>query len=91
MNDDTRGAPFARTPEFGNRTKLQLCIASALAAGVIATAGIADARITKIEMTRTTAFGGYSFDGVGQVRQDRRNRDRRSGIRPTPGTPSSST
>ena len=25
-----------------------------------------DARITKIEMTRTTAFGGYSFEGVGQ-------------------------
>ena len=61
------GVPFARTPEFGNRRKLQLCIASALAAGVFAAAGSADARITKIEiLTRTIAFGGYSFDGVGQ-------------------------
>jgi len=65
MNEGTR-VPFARTPEFGNRRKLQLGIAAAFAAGMVAVAGVADARITKIEMTRTEAFGGYSFEGVGK-------------------------
>src|SRR5207247_1581378 len=45
-----------------------MSIASALAtAGVLVTAPAADARTTKLEITsRTIAFGGYSFVGVGQ-------------------------
>ena len=66
MNDGKCGAPFARTPELGNKRKLHLCIAGALAAGMVA-AGAVDARTTKIEiLSRTIAFGGYAFDGVGQ-------------------------
>ena len=46
---------------------LQLGIAAALAAGLLGGASIADARTTRIQiLTRTTAFGGYSFPGVGQ-------------------------
>ena len=46
---------------------MQFGIASALAAGILAATSIADARTTKIEiLTRAIAFGGYSFDGVGQ-------------------------
>ena len=55
----------ARTPD--GSMLLQLSIATALAAGMLLATSIADARTTKIEITsRTIAFGGYSFDGVGQ-------------------------
>lgn len=65
MNE--HGAPFARAPEFSRRRLLQLGIAGALAAGMVAASSIADARTTKIDITsRTIAFGGHSFAGVGQ-------------------------
>jgi hypothetical protein len=61
------GAPFAHTPEFSRRRLLQLGIAGALAAGMMAATSVADARTTKIEISsRTLAFGGHSFAGVGQ-------------------------
>jgi hypothetical protein len=60
------GVRFARTPEFTKRRLLQLSIASALATGIVAAASVADARTTHIQIQRTTAFGGYSFPGVGQ-------------------------
>lgn len=67
MADVKRDTPFPRTPEFSNRRLLQLGIASALAAGMLGGASVADARTTTIQiLTRTTAFGGYSFPGVGQ-------------------------
>ena len=63
-----RRAPFRRTPKFAKRNLLQLSITSALAAsGILLTAPAADARTTKLDITsRTIAFGGYSFTGVGQ-------------------------
>ncbi len=63
-----RSAPFRRTPKFAKRNLLQLSIASALAAtGMLVATSIADARTTKLQITsRTIAFGGYSFAGVGQ-------------------------
>src|SRR5215813_4446953 len=46
---------------------LHLSIAAAVAAGLLGGASVADARTTKIQiLTHTTAFGGYSFPGVGQ-------------------------
>jgi len=46
---------------------LHLSIGAALAAGLLGSASIADARTTNIQiLTRTTAFGGHSFPGVGQ-------------------------
>ena len=68
MNDGTRGVPFARTPEFSNRKKLQLCIAGALAAGALVAGSAADARIVSIVSISapTVAFGGFSWPGVGQ-------------------------
>ena len=50
------------------RNLLQLSITSALAAsGILLATSAADARTTKLEITsRTIAFGGYSFAGVGQ-------------------------
>src|SRR5215813_7521677 len=46
---------------------LHLSIAAAVAAGLLGGASVADARTTKIQiLTRATAFGGYSFPGVGQ-------------------------
>jgi len=46
---------------------LRVGVAGLLAAGVLAGASIADARTTRIQiLSRTTAFGGYSFSGVGQ-------------------------
>ncbi|HEY3246633.1 MAG TPA: alpha/beta hydrolase domain-containing protein, partial [Phycisphaerae bacterium] len=61
-------APFRRTAKFAKRNLLQLSIASALAAtGMLAATSAADARTTKLQITsRTIAFGGYSFAGVGQ-------------------------
>jgi hypothetical protein len=70
MVDIELGAPFSRTPEFNKRRLLQLAIASALAAGMLVATSLADARTTKIEiLSKTTAFGGYSFDGVGQYQR----------------------
>jgi hypothetical protein len=61
MIDVGLGASSSRTPEFTTRRLLQLGIASALAAVILAAAPIADARTTKIEiLTRTIAFGGYA-------------------------------
>jgi hypothetical protein len=63
-----RNVPFRRAPECKRRTLLQLSIASALAAtGMLVATSVADARTTKLQITsRTIAFGGYSFAGVGQ-------------------------
>src|SRR5207247_10197270 len=48
-----------RTPAFNKRKALQLAVAGALAAGMLA-APQAYSRITKIDITsRTTAFGNY--------------------------------
>ncbi len=59
--------PFARATEFSRRRMLQLGIASAVAAGLLAGASVADARITQITYTVVSpAFGGHSFPGVGQ-------------------------
>jgi hypothetical protein len=63
-----RNVPFRRALECKRRTLLQLSIASALAAtGMLVATSVADARTTKLQITsRTIAFGGYSFAGVGQ-------------------------
>ena len=56
--------PFERN-RASSSGLVAVAVASALAAGMLSTP--AQARITKIEITsRTTAFGGYSFAGVGQ-------------------------
>jgi hypothetical protein len=66
MVDTERGARFALVAEFGRRRMLQVGVASFLAAGLLG-ASIADARTTRIQiLSRTTAFGGYSFPGIGQ-------------------------
>jgi hypothetical protein len=67
MADIVRGTPFARAPESNKRNLWRLGLATALATGVIAAASGAQARITQITISiRGTAFGGYSFPGVGQ-------------------------
>ena len=67
MVDIERDAPFAPAGEFARRRILQLGVASVIAAGMLAGASVADARTTRIQiLSRTTAFGGYSFPGVGQ-------------------------
>jgi hypothetical protein len=67
MVDIERDSPFSPAGEFGQRRVLQLGVASVIAAGMLAGASVADARTTRIEiLTRTTAFGGYSFPGIGQ-------------------------
>ena len=65
MIDIERGVPFARAPEFTKRRLLQLSIASAIVTGIMGAASVVDARITQITYTTTSAFGGYSFPGVG--------------------------
>jgi hypothetical protein len=46
---------------------LSIGVASLLAASALAAPPVAEARITNIQiLTRTTAFGGYSFPGAGQ-------------------------
>ena len=78
MADIVRGTPFARAPEFNKRNLWQLGLATALATGVIAAASVAQARITQITIsTRGTAFGGYSFPGVGQYEVHHRHCVRR--------------
>jgi hypothetical protein len=48
------------------RRRLSLAIAAALATSAIAVVPAADARIVKIELTRTSpTFGGHSFPGIG--------------------------
>jgi hypothetical protein len=67
MFDVERGAPFPSEAEFTRRRMLQLGGASIVAVGVLASASVADARTTHIQiLSRTTAFGGYSLPGVGQ-------------------------
>jgi hypothetical protein len=67
MNDGKCGAPFARTPEFNNRTTLRHAIAGVLAAGALIVGAGADARIVSVTMSApTVAFGGFNFPGVGQ-------------------------
>jgi hypothetical protein len=66
MIDSKQGIPFALAPAFTGHRRLRLGIASALAAGLLAGASVADARITQITYTVTPAFGGYSFPGIGQ-------------------------
>ena len=59
--------PIARSPKLTKRKLLQLGVATALATGVVAAASVAQARITKIQLSKPAiAFGGYSFPGVGQ-------------------------
>jgi hypothetical protein len=49
------------------RRLLQAGIAGLLTAGMFAAASTADARTTRIQiLSRTTAFGGFSFAGIGQ-------------------------
>lgn len=67
MVDTERDAPFAPAVEFTRRGMLQLGVASVVTAAMLAGASVADARTTRIQInSRTTAFGGYSFAGVGQ-------------------------
>jgi hypothetical protein len=55
-------APF----RLARQDLLRTSVVAALAAGAIAAALPADARITRLDITtRDTAFGGYSFAGVG--------------------------
>jgi hypothetical protein len=61
------GAASARVSQISKRKLWQLGLATALATGLIAAASVAQARITQISIsTRGTAFGGFSFPGVGQ-------------------------
>ncbi|HEX3342731.1 MAG TPA: alpha/beta hydrolase domain-containing protein [Pseudolabrys sp.] len=67
MVDFKRSTHLTRIQLITKRKLLQLGMASALASGVLAEGGDAQARITKIQMNPATiAFGGYSFPGVGQ-------------------------
>src|SRR5690348_10887801 len=67
MVDIQCDAQFARSSEFTRRRLLRIGIASALAGGMLVGASAADARTTHIQiLARATAFGGYSFPGVGQ-------------------------
>jgi len=66
MVDFERSTPPSRIQHITKRKLLQLGMASALA-GLLVAASDAQARITKIEMSKPVlAFGGYSFPGVGQ-------------------------
>jgi hypothetical protein len=66
MSDRQFDPPFARATNFSRRRLLQLGIATALAAGMLAAAS-ADARTTQIQiLSRGPAFNGHSFPGVGQ-------------------------
>ena len=66
MVDFERSTPPTRIQYITKRKLLQLGMASALA-GMLVAPSDAQARITKIEMSKPVlAFGGYSFPGVGQ-------------------------
>src|SRR5215831_13115115 len=67
MVDFERRTSHARAPNITKRKLLQLGMASALASGMLASVTDVQARITQITiLSRGTAFGGYSFPGVGQ-------------------------
>src|SRR5215831_20601886 len=67
MVDFERRTSHARAPNITKRKLLQLGMATALASGMLASVTDAQARITQITiLNRGTAFGGYSFPGVGQ-------------------------
>ena len=56
-----------RSPKLIRRKLWRLGFATVLATGVVAAATVAQARITNIQILNSgTAFGGYSFPGVGQ-------------------------
>jgi hypothetical protein len=66
MVDMERSARFAPVAEFDRRRMLQVSLAAFVAASMLG-GSIADARTTQITiLSRVTAFGGYSFPGVGQ-------------------------
>ena len=53
--------------KLARRRMCQVALASLVASGMLAGASTADARTTRIQiLSRTTAFGGYSFPDVGQ-------------------------
>jgi len=61
------GAPLLRASHSRKHRLSRLSIAGLMATTVLAAAPVAHARITQIQiLTRGTAFGGYSFAGVGQ-------------------------
>src|ERR1043165_318760 len=63
----TNGAPIRRVLKSSKSKLSHLGIAALLATSALVVATDAHARITRIEiLTRTTAFGGHSFAGVGQ-------------------------
>ena len=67
MVDFERSTPPTRIQHITKHKLLQLGVTTALATGLLVVASGAQARITKIEISnRATAFGGYSFPGVGQ-------------------------
>src|SRR5262249_19432040 len=67
MIDIERSTPKPRMTYIIKRKLLQLGMATALASGMLASVTDAQARITQITiLNRGTAFGGYSFPGVGQ-------------------------
>src|SRR5258707_15887947 len=67
MVDTARGVPSAHAPNPTKRNLSRLGVAGLLATTVLVAAPDAHARITQIQiLTRGVAFGGYSFDGVGQ-------------------------
>jgi hypothetical protein len=60
-------APFRRADEFQRRSVVRIAVAAALAGGMLAATCAVEAHTTNIQiLTRTTAFGGHSFPGVGQ-------------------------
>jgi hypothetical protein len=62
-----QGQPrFTRTQTYVERRRVGIAVASALAATMIAAAP-ADARTTRIDiLSKSIAFGGHAFEGVGQ-------------------------
>src|SRR5215813_4371635 len=60
-------SPAIHRPEMNKCRLLHFCLASTLATGMVFAAPEVQARTTKFQiLTRATAFGGYSFPGVGQ-------------------------
>jgi hypothetical protein len=67
MTLNAPGVPSTRAPRSSNYKLRRLFIAGLLAGASLAAVSAAQARITQITiLSRTTAFGGYSFPGVGQ-------------------------
>src|SRR5437660_2116741 len=62
-----RKRALSRVSAPSQRTLLRSSIASALAAGALTCAAVADARVVSVQLSAPTiAFGGYSWPGVGQ-------------------------